>query len=128
MKTIADRLKQLRGQRGYSQKYIENVTDINDSTLSRLETEKSKPLNEHLLKLADLYGVSMDWLYGRTDDPTFPPVVRYETQQSSNFPVPIDLNRLKEHLISHQVHANGKSISQKQKNLLITTIDSFLEP
>lgn len=44
-------------------------TGIEQSLLSKYETGERIPPTETLIKLADLYDVSIDYLLGRTDKP-----------------------------------------------------------
>lgn len=41
------------------------------STISNFENEQRKPSLDMVIKLADYFQVSIDYLVGRTDDPTF---------------------------------------------------------
>lgn len=61
-----DILKQLRKTKGYSsmQEFC-IAADINFSTYQNYETGKRIPTAEILIKLADFYGVTTDYLLGR---------------------------------------------------------------
>ena len=59
------RLKELRLQHGFSQEELANRIGINQSSYSDWETGKCKPNYEGLEKIADFFGVSLDWLVGR---------------------------------------------------------------
>lgn len=63
------RLKELRKKKGISQ--LRLATDLNttQNTISRYETGEREPGIEELLKIADYFNVSVDYLLGRTDDP-----------------------------------------------------------
>lgn len=65
MNTIGKRLRYLRERRGYSQVYVYKRTGINNKTLSRYEKDGTEPDAESLLKLAELYEVTSDWLIGK---------------------------------------------------------------
>lgn len=62
-------LKQLRQAKKLNQREVADALGIAISTLSQWETNKREPDNQSLQKLADYFGVSTDYLLGRTDDP-----------------------------------------------------------
>ena len=65
------RLKELRKNKGISQ--LRLATDLNttQNTISRYETGEREPGIAELIKLADYFHVSVDYLIGRTNDPRF---------------------------------------------------------
>lgn len=64
-----NRLKQLRKAKGYTQIRVQMETGIEQALLSKYENGERIPPTETLLKLADFYNVSTDYLLGRTDKP-----------------------------------------------------------
>lgn len=67
---LGDRLRRAREKRGWNQQYVSSKTDISNTALSNYEQNYREPDQDKLKKLADLYGVSVDWLMGRTEIPT----------------------------------------------------------
>ena len=65
---VGRRLQKVRKERGLMQKEVADQTGINDVTLSGYEIGKSEPNKEALVRLADVYGVSLDYLMCRTDE------------------------------------------------------------
>lgn len=63
------RLKELRKARGLSQ--LRLATDLNttQNTISRYETGEREPGIAELIKIADYFNVSVDYLISRTDNP-----------------------------------------------------------
>lgn len=59
------RLKELRLQHGLTQKELVELLGVKRNTYSDWENGKCKPNYEKLEKLADLFEVSLDWLFGR---------------------------------------------------------------
>ena len=59
------RLKELRLQHGFSQEELAEKIGIKQNSYSDWENGKSKPNYEKLEKIADFFGVSLDWLFGR---------------------------------------------------------------
>lgn len=61
------RLKELRQENGKTQKQIADYLNIKQNTYSQYENGKRQIPIEALMRLADLYAVSVDYLLGRTD-------------------------------------------------------------
>lgn len=62
-------LKETRRKKKMTLTYLSKKTGIDQGYLSRLERgEKSNPSSEVLAKLADVLGVTTDYLLGRTDE------------------------------------------------------------
>ncbi|KZN96459.1 hypothetical protein AZI98_08480 [Aeribacillus pallidus] len=70
MSNFGDRLRKLRKNRGYSQKEFGKIFDLSESTIGMYEREERKPDYDTLNKFADFFGVSVDFLIGRTDNPS----------------------------------------------------------
>lgn len=62
------RLKELRRQRKISQLKLAIDLDMNQNSISRYENCEREADYETLLKFADYFGVSLDYLFGRTDN------------------------------------------------------------
>lgn len=67
--TLGDRLKKARERRGWSQLYVSKTTKISNTVLSNYERNYRDPDSETLARLAGLYGVSVDYLLGLTNEP-----------------------------------------------------------
>jgi hypothetical protein len=64
------RLRELRKSQGKSGKQVSIATGISKNGIHILETNpNNSPMVRTLVILADYYGVSLDYLAGRTDDP-----------------------------------------------------------
>lgn len=61
------RLRNMRTDKDLRQIDVAMKTGIDQKTLSNYETGKTLPDADSLIKLADFYGVSIDYLVGRTD-------------------------------------------------------------
>ncbi|MCG5251590.1 helix-turn-helix domain-containing protein [Brevibacillus agri] len=65
-----DRLKELRSKKRLTQEALAAALEIPESTIRRYESSDDNiPRRERLEKIADYFGVSVDYLLGRTDDP-----------------------------------------------------------
>lgn len=63
-----ERLKTLRLEHAFTQAAAARAIQIPPRSYQRLELDGSKTHYDTLLKIADCYGVSVDWLMGRTDE------------------------------------------------------------
>ncbi|KUP22365.1 helix-turn-helix transcriptional regulator [Paenibacillus sp. DMB5] len=68
MSVVSERLKKARKKSGLTQVDVQKKTGIHNKTLSGYENEVSEPDIGTINILSDLYEVSVDWLYGKTDD------------------------------------------------------------
>ena len=64
---MKNRLKELRKEKGYTQIALQMKTGIEQALLSKFENEERVPPTETLIKLADFYGVSIDYILCRTE-------------------------------------------------------------
>lgn len=71
MGILENRLRELRTEHGWSQETVARKIDTTLRTYCRYEAKEADPKVSALIKIADLYGVSLDYLAGRTDDPEF---------------------------------------------------------
>lgn len=62
------RLKELREKKGISQLKLAMDLNMNQNSISRYETEQREADYRTLIALADYFGVSIDYLLGRTDE------------------------------------------------------------
>ena len=63
------RLKALREKRGISQLKLAMDLDMNQNSISRYETVAREADYKSLIKFADYFDVSIDYLLERTDNP-----------------------------------------------------------
>lgn len=62
-----NRIRDLREDRDLRQIDVANVTGIDQQTLSNYETGKTSPDSYAIIKLAEFFGVTCDYLLGVTD-------------------------------------------------------------
>lgn len=62
-----DRLKLLREEHGFTQEKAAKALGIPPRSYQRFEMDGCKTHYDTLIKIADYYEVSVDWLMGRTD-------------------------------------------------------------
>ena len=63
------KLRDLRKAKGISQLKMAMDLNTTQNTISRYETGEREPGINELIKIADYFDVSVDYLLGRTDNP-----------------------------------------------------------
>jgi transcriptional regulator with XRE-family HTH domain len=63
------RLREIRKSRGISQLRLAMDLNMNQNTISRYETGEREPGISDLIKIADYFDVSIDYLVGRGNEP-----------------------------------------------------------
>lgn len=67
MEILAKRLLELRQERKMTRKMVADQINIVERTYQRYENAEREPTASVLVELADFYGVTIDYLVGRTD-------------------------------------------------------------
>jgi transcriptional regulator with XRE-family HTH domain len=68
MATFGEKFKELRKAKGYTQQQLADVFFLNKSSISRYEKNLQTPEASLLLKFAEFFGVSLDYLMGQNSD------------------------------------------------------------
>ena len=66
---MKNNLKKLRKEKGLTQISVQMKTGIEQALLSKFENGERIPPTDTLIRLADFYNVSMDYIMCRTDNP-----------------------------------------------------------
>lgn len=64
---LAKRLKECRAEKGLSQCQVAICFDITEKAYQNYELKTREPMLEILVRIADVFDVSLDYLTGRTD-------------------------------------------------------------
>ena len=67
MKVFAERFLELRKEKGVSQATLAKALDVSFSVVCYWETDRSEPTAPNLVKIADFFDVTVDYLLGRSD-------------------------------------------------------------
>lgn len=65
MNSFSERLRELRQKRGISQRVLSGLCGFSSSMIGLYEAGKAEPTADALIKIADCFGVSTDYLLGR---------------------------------------------------------------
>ena len=66
-KHIASRLRTAREAAGLSQGQVARLLDMHRPTISEIEAARRKVAGEELVRFAELYGVSIEWITGPSE-------------------------------------------------------------
>ena len=78
---LAERLKQLRAEKGMTQVQLAQMLDVSKGTVAMWETSKRKPSFEILSRLSDIFDRRMDYILGYSDDASSPQPTEEELDQ-----------------------------------------------
>ncbi|NFQ84139.1 helix-turn-helix transcriptional regulator [Clostridium sporogenes] len=67
MKTIGERIKELREAKGINQLELSKILNVHKGSVSNWENNKRTPDTDMLTKIADFFNCSIDYLLGITD-------------------------------------------------------------
>lgn len=122
MSVLSDRLKESRERKNLKQTQVKEKTGINNKTLSGYENGVSVPDPETLTKLADLYDVSVDYLYGRADRRQY-----YDLTKKDEKDIAKDMENLVNELNGDSALAfDGEPMDEETKRLVAQAIESNL--
>ena len=69
MANFAERIRELRRKQGMTQQALGKIINVGQDSISVYERGLNYPEVRNLIILADYFGVSTDYLLGRTDNP-----------------------------------------------------------
>ncbi|NPV80689.1 MAG: helix-turn-helix domain-containing protein [Firmicutes bacterium] len=115
--TFAERLRALREKKEVTQKEVGDLVGVTDAAVGMWEQGKRLPDAETIARLADFFGVTVDYLVGRVDDPashdpSTPPWWYRDTP-------PTDVE-LEEFLKTANVHFDGAPLTDEDKEDIMT--------
>lgn len=88
---FGDRLRALREKSGWSRYVLAEKLNASYSTIAKYETNARFPDRETLVHIANLFGVSVDWLLGRIEE------MQHSEQKMGILPgdnQPVDISKL----------------------------------
>lgn len=67
---LSERLRDCRKKGGYTQREVSIYSDITEHAYQNYETGRQEPKLSIIMRIAEFYQVSIDYLVGLTDNPT----------------------------------------------------------
>lgn len=107
---IGKRMRQLREKRGWTQAYVAEKLNIKTNTLTNYELENRGLTEEMIVKVADLFGVSVDYLLGRVN---IPDAVLTAMERSFSDSIELD----EQEFIKLNITMAGKPLTVEEKKL-----------
>ena len=108
---MVQNLKLLRTKNKISQQQLADIIGVTQQSINKYENHKIEPDIQTLIKLAEYFNTSVDYLVGHTDiDHVIESIVRYDLNQDEA--VLIDKYR---------------KLSKKQKNVVAILTDSYFD-
>ena len=87
MKIFGERIRALRESLNFSQVKFAETFGIGQSSVVRYEKGEASPALELLVKIADYYDVSLDYILGRTDNPQGK---KYDCKPKNGYPADME--------------------------------------
>lgn len=104
-------LKKLRNKKGISQQALADAIGVSQQSVNKYENHKIEPDIETLIKIADYFSTSIDYLVGHTE-------IDHIIEKVEQF----ELNKTEAELMN-----NYRKLSVKQKDSISLIIDNYLE-
>ena len=104
-KIFAVRFKSIRTQKGFTQLEMAEFLDCSQQTINVWESGQHTPKITMLVKIADSFGVSVDWLLGRETP------IRVISEIPQEYRTIVDLYQ--------RLNDDGKAEAEKMLNLLL---------
>lgn len=101
MSKLNQRLRKLREKNHYTQKQVANATDISFDAYRGYEYQDVEPNIEGLIRIAEFYDVSIEYLIGIQEDCN----VSQHFDKGNNIPFPVRLKELRKesHMTQQQI-------------------------
>lgn len=124
MEILLERIKDLCKSRSITVTNLEGILDLPTNTI--YQWKKRVPNTERLQKVADYFGVSIDYLLGRTDDPETKRY--YDLTDKEKADIAIQADSLLEGIESGtDVNFYGEPATEEQKERLRVAIRTAME-
>jgi len=120
--SFGKRLKKLREDKEMTQRQLAEILGIGASTLAMYEIDKRSPDHNMLLKLANYFNVSTDYLLGRTDEPSPKDDVRQHVNDDDALEYLDELHKRPEMKTLFQV---GRKATKEDIETAITIIEAL---
>lgn len=90
---ICEALKKVRNEKRYTQQAIADVLMVSKGAIASWESGARKPDVDTICKLADFYGVSLDYLLGRSEIKKETPPAKAEDVERISVMLPIQATK-----------------------------------
>ncbi len=115
---LGSRIKEIRQRNNLTQLEFGKLFNLNDSTISLYESNKRAPEYNILVKIADKFNVTADWLLGRVDEPDL--IIHEGTS------LPYDLKEIGVEYLKLCKEVKNKEINPQELVKIINAIKSIM--
>lgn len=125
MASFSQRLKELRVNKNLGQKEVGVIVGVSDSSIRKYETGERTPNPDALVKLADFFNVTVDYLIGVSDSKNAPEL-KTDKSTKKELPTKEEVTRK----IIDMVSESGiieKDFDAKEEEILLSYFKSSLE-
>ena len=106
---MLENLRLLRDTSGISQKQLADAIGVSQQSINKYENHNIEPDIETLIRIADFFDTSVDYLIGHS-------TIRRKIEAVTAY----DLNAEESHIIDKY-----RKLSRKQRNCVVTVIESY---
>lgn len=117
MKTLGERLKDLRKEKGYTLEQVAEKLNTTKVTISRYENNLREPKREAISQFAKLFNVSTDYLHGHTND-------KFSLTKEDKMDIKNSLEKIKSDLSTHEtILFDGEPMCREAIDSLLTAME-----
>lgn len=117
MKTLGERLKDLRKEKGYTLEQVAEKLNTTKVTISRYENNLREPKRETISQFAKLFNVSTDYLHGHTNN-------KFTLTKEDKMDIKNSLEKLKSELSTHEtILFDGEPMCREAIDSLLTAME-----
>ncbi|OBR96718.1 XRE family transcriptional regulator [Clostridium autoethanogenum] len=122
--TLGNRIRNLREEKSISQLELAKILNIGNTTLSQYESDKRVPSDTVKKKIAEYFGISLDYLMGLTD--TKEPKINIPQEYSDKYKVTKkDIEQHNEVIKHAQAFMMDDEVGEEDKEKLVTVINKL---
>ena len=108
---MLENLKRLREEAGVSQKLLAEAIGVSQQSINKYENHNIEPDIGTMIRIADYFNTSVDYLIGHTD-------IRRKIESVDSY----QLNKQESKVIDR-----FRTLSRKQRDCVVTVIDSYAD-
>ncbi|QXE18275.1 helix-turn-helix domain-containing protein [Clostridium sp. 001] len=122
--TLGTRIRNLREEKSISQLELAKILNIGNTTLSQYESDKRVPSDTVKKKIAEYFGISLDYLMGLTD--TKEPKINIPQEYSDKYKVTKkDIEQHNEVIKHAEAFMMDDEVGEEDKEKLVTVINKL---
>lgn len=118
--SLGERIKELRQLHNMNQTDLGKVLGVEKSTISMYENNKSRPDDDIKIKLANYFGVTIDYLVGRASNP--------KLNRRDEIDIQKDLDKMRQDFTTGTLKMNldGEEIDDEIKEFILSNMENTL--